>query len=56
MIGGQEGLPSIYKEFKTIYKQEFGVDLANEEAYQKAIRLINLAKAIRNHKQNKKLN
>ncbi len=41
----------MYKEFKAIYKQEFGIDLTDGEAYEKGIRLINFAKVILNHKQ-----
>ena len=45
----------MFKEFKTIYKEEFGVNLTDEEAYEKGMRLITLTKAIIAHKQNKKL-
>ena len=45
----------MFKEFKTIYQQEFGVNLTDEKAYEKGMRLITLVKAIIACKQNKKL-
>ena len=54
MIGSLEELSSMFKEFKTIYKQEFGIDLLDEEAEEIGRRLLKLARAIVIHKQNKR--
>ena len=50
--GDEEELPPMFKEFKTIYQQEFGINLTDEEAYEKRMRLIALMKAIIACKQN----
>ena len=43
----------MFKEFKTIYRQEFGIDLLDEEAEETVGRLLKLARSIVIHKQNK---
>ncbi len=44
--GYLEELPFMYKEFKTIYKQGFGIAISDKEAYDTGNRLLTLAKAI----------
>jgi hypothetical protein len=34
------------KEYKTIYKKEYGIDLSDKEALEQATRLLNLMKII----------
>ena len=52
--GGEEELSPMFKEFKIIYKQEFGIELFDEEAEEIGGRLLKLARAIVIYKQNKK--
>ncbi len=54
-FGGEEELPPMYIELKTIYKQEFGINLTDEEAEEMGGRLLKLGRAIITHKQNKEV-
>jgi len=38
--------PKALKKFKTIYKKEFNIDLSDQDASEKATKLLNLMKAV----------